>query len=55
LTEKYPSTLAKIDGLSWTNNLKLDFIPNEILYKQYTGELIIATAEKVLVIDKNEG
>ena len=56
LTEKYPSTLAKIyrsDGLSWTNNLQLDFIPNEIQYQQDTGDLIIATKEKTLVIDKN--
>ncbi len=56
LTEKYPSTLAKIyrsDGLSWTNDLQLDFIPNEIQYKQDTGDLIIATSEKMLVIDKN--
>lgn len=54
--EKYPATLAKIyrsDGLAWSNNLQLPFIPKEILLKPDTGELTLKSDELVTVIDKN--
>jgi hypothetical protein len=55
--EKYPATLAKIyssDGLAWSNNFSLGFIPAEIAFKPETSELTIRDeAAQVLVIDKN--
>jgi hypothetical protein len=55
--EKYPATLAKIyasDGLAWSNNISLGFIPAEVTFKPETSELTIrdgGTAQ--LVVDKN--
>jgi hypothetical protein len=54
--EKYPATLAKIyksDGLAWSNNVQLAFIPKEITFKPETSELTIKDEAKLLVIDKN--
>lgn len=54
--EKYPATLAKIyrsDGLAWSNNLQLPFIPTEMLLKPDTGELTLKRDAQVAVIDKN--
>jgi hypothetical protein len=55
--EKYPATLAKIyksDGLAWSNNYPLAFVPSEITFKPETSELTIKDADgKQLLIDKN--
>ena len=53
---KYTATLAKIyrsDGLAWSNNYTLNFIPTEILFKQETGELTIKDTTLQYVVDKN--
>lgn len=54
--DKYPATLAKIyrsDGLAWSNNYQLTFVPKEITFRQDTGELTIRNDAQVTVIDKN--
>jgi hypothetical protein len=54
--DKYPATLAKIyrsDGLAWSNNYQLPFIPKEIQLKQDTGEVTIKNDTQQTVIDKN--
>jgi hypothetical protein len=54
--EKYNATLAKIyrsDGLAWSNNFQLPFIPREITLKQDTGEVTIKNEAQQTVIDKN--
>jgi hypothetical protein len=54
--EKYPATLAKIyrsDGLAWSNNYQLTFIPKEIVLRQETGEVTIKNETQQIVIDKN--
>jgi hypothetical protein len=54
--EKYHTTLAKIyrsDGLAWSNNYQLSFIPKEIVLKQDTGEVTIKNETQQTVIDKN--
>jgi hypothetical protein len=53
---KYPATLAKIyrsDGLAWSNNYTVGFIPKEILFKQETGELTMKADGQQTIIDKN--
>ncbi len=53
---KYSATLAKIyrsDGLAWSNNYMLNFIPTEITFKQETGELTIKDITQHSVVDKN--
>lgn len=54
---KYPTTVAKIyrsDGLSWSNNFALDFIPSEINFIPDTGELIVKGDNGITArIDKN--
>lgn len=53
---KYPSSVAKIyksDGLSWSNNIALDFIPQEITFAPESGELHIKSGDNVLRLDKN--
>ena len=54
---KFFATLAKIyrsDGLAWSSNYALNFIPSEILFKQETGELIIKDSTTLVsIIDKN--
>jgi hypothetical protein len=54
--DKYPATLAKIyrsDGLAWSHNYQLPFLPKEILLKQDTGEVTIKNDTQQTVIDKN--
>lgn len=54
--EKYPATLAKIyksDGLAWSKNYNLNFVPKEIGFRADTGELIIKADAMENVIDKN--
>lgn len=58
--EKFPVTVAKIyrtDGLAWSNNFKLDYLPSEILLNADTGDLSIkivsSTGEsKIIIVDK---
>jgi hypothetical protein len=53
---KYVASLAKLyrsDGLAWNYNYAIGFLPQEIQYKQETGELIITNAGLQLAIDKN--
>ncbi|HYG17940.1 MAG TPA: hypothetical protein VD816_03390 [Ohtaekwangia sp.] len=53
---KYPATLAKIyrsDGLAWSNNYAVSFLPREISFKPETGELTIKADAHQAVIDKN--
>jgi hypothetical protein len=53
---KYPVTLAKIyssDGLAWSNNVTLPFIPKEINFKPETSELTIKDDTGQVVVDKN--
>jgi hypothetical protein len=54
--EKYPATLAKIyrsDGLAWSHNYQLTFLPKEITLKPDTGEVTLKNEGQQLVIDKN--
>ena len=54
--EKYHTTLAKIyrsDGLAWSHNYQLTFIPKEIALKPETGEVTIKDDSHQTVIDKN--
>jgi len=54
--DKYPVTLAKIyrsDGLAWSNNYSIGFIPNMISLKPETSELTVKSDTEQLVIDKN--
>ena len=54
--EKYHATLAKIyrtDGLAWSNNIPLTFIPKELLLRADTGELTIKNETQQIVVDKN--
>lgn len=53
---KYPATLAKIyrsDGLAWSTNYNLTFVPREIGFRSETGELVIKSDNMESVIDKN--
>lgn len=54
---KYTSTLAKIyrsDGLAWSMNYELDFVPKDILFKPDSGELSIrGDNDKRYTLDKN--
>jgi hypothetical protein len=53
---KYVATLAKIyrsDGLAWSSNYLLPFVPKEVSFKQDTGELVIRADAQESVIDKN--
>jgi hypothetical protein len=52
----YTATIAKIyktDGLAWSNNYLLTFIPSEIAFKPETTELILKDAARQVVVDKN--
>jgi hypothetical protein len=54
--EKFPATLAKIyrsDGLAWSTNYQLTFVPKEIQFKSDTGELTVKNDTQSTVIDKN--
>lgn len=54
--KKYPATLAKIyrsDGLAWSQNLSLGFMPREMLFRQENGEFSIRADAAETVVDKN--
>lgn len=54
--DRYPLTLAKIyrsDGLSWSNNFQLTFVPKEIQLRPDTGEITLKNETQTAVIDKN--
>lgn len=54
--EKYPVTVAKIyrsDGLAWTKNYQLSFVPSALAYQSDSGELTIQSGADVRVLDKN--
>lgn len=54
--EKFPATIAKVyraDGLSWSVNYKMGFIPENIEYNAGSGDLIVSAADTSLVLDKN--
>jgi tetratricopeptide (TPR) repeat protein len=54
--DKYSSSLAKIyrsDGLAWSYNYQLTFIPKEILFKPDIGEVTVKNDTHQVVIDKN--
>jgi hypothetical protein len=53
---KFPVTVAKIyktDGLAWTNNYSIAFVPNTISFKPETSELTVSSESQQMVIDKN--
>jgi hypothetical protein len=55
--EKYATSLAKIyrsDGLSWSNNFQLNFLPESIIVLPETGDVVIKSGgEQQAIIDKN--
>jgi hypothetical protein len=58
--ERFPVTITKVyrsDGLAWSVNLQLDFMPTELIYNADTAELSIKIStmgeNKIIVIDKN--
>ncbi|MBL7843417.1 MAG: hypothetical protein JNK44_06105 [Cyclobacteriaceae bacterium] len=54
--DKYPVSVAKIyrsDGLSWSHNYELDFIPDDLEFIQSSGELQVKGADKSAVLDKS--
>lgn len=57
VNEKHPVTVAKIyrsDGLSWSHNLALNFIPVSIEYLPDATDLLIKSeSEFIMVLDKN--
>lgn len=54
---KIAATLAKIyrsDGLAWSVNYLLDFVPSEIMFKPETGEVTLKQGDTIeSIIDKN--
>jgi hypothetical protein len=52
-----PATLVKIyrtDGLSWSSNLTLPFVPQELAVMPETGEIEIRSGgEQKVLVDKN--
>jgi hypothetical protein len=53
---KVAATLAKIyrsDGLAWSVNYLLEFIPTEILFKPETGEVTVKGETVESIVDKN--
>lgn len=53
---KFPATLAKIyrsDGLAWSTNYTLPFVPKELIFRTDTGECTIRADAQESVIDKN--
>lgn len=54
--EKFPATLAKIyrsDGLAWSFDCPLTFVPNALVLSSDTGELVIKDDLHQTVVDKN--
>jgi hypothetical protein len=55
-SDKIAATLAKIyrsDGLAWSVNNLLDFVPMDILFKPETGEVTLKGETVESVVDKN--
>lgn len=53
--EKYPAKVAKVyrvDGLAWTTDIQLGFVPESLEYMSGTGALAVRGKE-TLIIDKN--
>jgi hypothetical protein len=53
---KYAATVAKIyrsDGLAWSSNYSLPFIPKEVLFRNDTGEFVMRADANESVVDKN--
>ena len=53
---KYTATLAKIyrsDGLAWSTNCNLAFVPKELLVRNDTGEFVIRADAQESIVDKN--
>jgi hypothetical protein len=54
--QKYTATAAKIyrsDGLAWSSNYALPFVPTEVSFKPDTGEFVMKADAQESVIDKN--
>lgn len=55
--EKYRCTIAKIyrtDGLSWSQNYALEFMPSELVYSADSGELeLVSEISQKVILDKN--
>ncbi len=54
--EKFPATLAKIyrtDGLAWSNNIQLPFLPTDLVLKPESGDLTIISGTQQVIVDKN--
>lgn len=54
--DKFPATLVKLyraDGLSWTTNCSLDFLPETVAYDAASGDLLVDAGEGTLVFDKH--
>ena len=52
----YAATLAKIyksDGLAWSNNIALTFIPTEMIFKAETNDLVLRDGIHQVTVDKN--
>lgn len=53
---KYAATVAKIyrsDGLAWSTNYTLPFIPKEVAFRNDTGEFVMRADAQETVVDKN--
>lgn len=53
---RYPATLAKIyrsDGLAWSSNYTLPFLPAELEYRMESGEFVIRADAGESIVDKN--
>jgi len=53
---KFSATLAKVyrsDGLAWSMNYQLGFVPREILFRTESGELTIKGDDQQNTVDKN--
>jgi phage anti-repressor protein len=56
VNDKYPATVAKIyrsDGLSWSHNVSLSFIPSSIEYLQDSTDLLVRSDSGTTLLDKN--
>ena len=54
--DKIPTTLAKIyrsDGLAWSVNNLIEFVPLEILFKPEAGEVTLKGETEESIVDKN--
>lgn len=55
-SNKVAATVAKIyrsDGLAWSENYQLGFVPTELLFKPETGELTLKGDDQQIIVDKN--